>query len=193
MKWPFDLKLQRREKIAVIAGGLVAAILIGYALLSWYGGLQMSMSHRAEAKKAYLMKQIHRIAEKEELVKKTEAARISLRDLERGLFPGAKPPVAAAELQRMLKEMAVAAGVEIKTERAMSPVDLERYSGVPVEIGFTATTAKLKDLILRIENAQYLLAIPELRVRVINIHQPQEVSVTMTVRGVIKQGARESA
>jgi hypothetical protein len=193
MKRVLGLTLQRREKIAFLAGGAVAAILAGYSLFSWYGDLSVSTDERAETKRAYLVKQMGRIAGKKDLVEKVEAAKGALKDLERGLLPGAKPPVAAAELQRVLKEMAVSAGIEIKTERAVSPVDLERYSGIPVEIGFTATTAKLKDLLQRIETAPYLLRIPELRVRVMNVQQPQEVSVTMTVRGVIKKGARESA
>lgn len=191
MKMPFKFRLQRREKKAILIGGSIIAIILSYFLFTWYSNIKTSTGEHAETKRVYLLKQLNRISEKEDIAKRLEATKNELKELDNGLLKGDKPPVAAAELQRILKEMAIASRADIKSERAMSPVDMEMYSGIPVEIGFTATTAKLKEMLLRIETSPLLLTIPEMKVRVTNINNPLEVYVTMTVRGLIKKGVRE--
>ncbi|MBI5026777.1 MAG: hypothetical protein HZC12_08675 [Nitrospirae bacterium] len=188
---PFKFRLQRREKKAILIGGSIIAIILSYFLFTWYSNIKTSTGEHAETKRVYLLKQLNRISEKEDIAKRLEATKNELKELDNGLLKGDKPPVAAAELQRILKEMAIASRADIKSERAMSPVDMEMYSGIPVEIGFTATTAKLKEMLLRIETSPLLLTIPEMKVRVTNINNPLEVYVTMTVRGLIKKGVRE--
>ncbi|MDA8215103.1 MAG: GspMb/PilO family protein [Nitrospiraceae bacterium] len=193
MKRLLKFRLQRREKKVLLIGGLFVTILITYHLFTWYGGMKMSIGDYAEAKRVYLLKQLNKISEKEAISRRLEATKGELRGLENGLIKGNKPPLVAAELQRLLKEMAKASGVDIKSERAMSPVDLEMYSAIPVEIGFTATTKKLKDMLLMIETSPLLLTIPEMEIRVASLNNPLEVYVTLTVRGLIRKGIKEQA
>lgn len=191
MKMPFNLRLQQREKRVLLAGGLLAALIISYYLFTWYSNMKTSTSEYTETKRTYLSKQLNKIAEKETTAKKLEATKTELKEIENGFLKGDKPPLAAAELQRLLKEMAASAGIDTRSERALNAVDMEMYSGIPVEIGFTATTARLKDMLLKIETSQFLLTIPEMKVRVANINNPTEMYITLTVRGLIKKGAGE--
>ena len=99
--------------------------------------------------------------------------------------------MAAAELQKLLKEIAMSLNVEIKSERISTPIDMGPYLGIPVEIGFTAPTAKLKDMILRIETSPMLLTISALDVRVMNFKNPAEVYAVMTVKGFLRKQKTE--
>ncbi len=189
MKRLLKFRLQHREKKVLLIGGLFVTILITFHLFTWHDGMKRSIGDYAEAKRVYLLKQLNKISEKEAISRRLEATKGELRELENGLIKGNKPPLAAAELQRLLKEMAKASGVDIKLERALSPIDTEMYSSIPVEIGFTAITKKLKDMILMIEASPLLLTISEMKIRVTGL----EVYVTITVRGLIRKGINEQA
>lgn len=183
-------KLQRREKKAVIMGGLAVVAILVYYIFSWYVSVKALTYEKAEAKKIYLSKQLARISDKDSIAKKLEAGRIELKELEKGLIKGDKPAVAAAELQRLCREITMTSGVDIRTERALNPVDSGLYYSIPVEIGFQVTTSKLKDILLKIETSPFLLSIPEMKIRVININNPSDVYVTLTVAGILKKDVK---
>ena len=134
-------------------------------------------------RRCILKKQLEKIADKDVIRARLDKAKEELNGLEKGLLSGDKPPVAAAELQKLLKETAMSLNVEIKSERISTPVDAGLYLEIPVEIGFIAPTAKLRDMILRIETAPTLLSVSTLDIRVMNFKNPTEVYAVMTVKG----------
>ena len=54
-----------------------------------------------------------------------------------------------------------------------------------VEIAVSAEIRQLVDLLARVEGAQKLLTVKDLRVRVVNVSQPKELLATLTVSGFI--------
>ncbi|MBI4688182.1 MAG: type 4a pilus biogenesis protein PilO [Nitrospirae bacterium] len=182
-------KLTTREKRVLLIGGLVAIALVSYQIYLWYGSIRSSVKEYAEAKQVNLEKQLSRLSEKEPLKKKLDALNSELKGLEQRLLPGDKPPVAQAELQRILKETALSSGIEIKLERPLSPVEMELYTAVPVEIGFTATTAKLKGMLYKIKTSPFLLTVTEMKSNVTNINNPVDTYTTLVVNGFIKKPA----
>ena len=194
MRRPFKLsglRLKRREKIFLIAGGALALLIASYYVFQWYEGVNASVKDRYEAKAMHLKKQLEKIADKDVIRARLDKAKEELNGLEKGLLSGDKPPVAAAELQKLLKETAMSLNVEIKSERISTPVDAGLYLEIPVEIGFIAPTAKLKDMILRIETSPVLLTVSTLDVRVMNFKNPTEVYAVMTVKGFLKKQKME--
>jgi len=185
------LRLRKREKVILAVGGAAALLIISYHLFQRYEDFNASAKNRSEAKALYLKKQVEKIAEKDVIKAKLENTKKELSELEKGLLSGDKPPVAAAELQKLLKEIAMSMNVEIKSERISTPVETGPYLGIPVEIGFTAPTAKLKDMILRIETSPMLLAISALDIRVMNFKNPTEVYAVMTVKGFLRKQKME--
>ncbi len=181
----FRNRLKRREKIVILAGLLVAAGIFSYYIFDRYRAMNTVMIDRIRTRAVYLTKQFGRIAEKSQVQVRLEAARAELQKLEGGLLPGGKPPVAAAELQRSLKEMAMAAGVDIRSERPMSPVEMNVYLGIPVEISFIASTAKLKEMLFKIETSPLILAVTDMKVSVTNAMNPTDVHAFLVVRGLI--------
>lgn len=185
-------KLHRREKRTIFIGGIVVAAILIYYIFTWYASVKTSTYEKAEAKKIYLSKQLAKISDKESIIKKLEAGRNELKELEKGLIKGDKPAVAAAELQRLCREIAMTSGVDIRTEKTLNPVDSGIYYSIPIEIGFQVTTSKLKDMLLKIETSPFLLTVPEMRIRVININNPADVYVTLTVAGIFKKDIKQN-
>jgi hypothetical protein len=127
------------------------------------------------------------ISEKESMQKELEIVNSDLKELDEGLLSGNKPPVAAAEILRTLKKMTSSLDININLEQTQATVDYVLYLGIPVEIAFTAPTAKLKDLLYEIKTSPLHLTISEIKVRVRNINNPVDINVNLTVKGLMKK------
>ncbi len=176
-----------REKKVLIAGAVVVILIIIFKLTLWYGDIALTTGEYVEAKRMNLSKQLNKIAQKDKLLEKHENLSNELKVLESGLLPGSKPLVAAAMIQRDIKSIASSLGISIRSERALTPVDEGFYVAVPVEIGFSATTAKFKDLLYRLSISPKLLTVSEVDIRVVNIKNPKDAITTLIVTGYIKK------
>ena len=101
------------------------------------------------------------------------------------LLTSDKPPVVAARLQNILKEMAADEGVDIISEKQLNVVEEGPFIEVPVEITLKCTITKLTNLIYAIEDYEKFLDISKLNIRVVNIRKPIDVRADLTVSGFI--------
>jgi type II secretory pathway component PulM len=106
------------------------------------------------------------------------------------LLTAASPAVVASELQKLVKDMAAEARTEIRSERILPPEERGDLLEIPVEIAVSAEIRQLVDLLARVEGAQKLLTVKDLRVRVVNVSQPKELLATLTVSGFIQSPAK---
>ncbi len=189
MNMPF--KIGRREKKFLIAGGVIVFFILTYQFAVWYKGMKSSAKEYIETREVTLQKQLDKIQQKTKIKNEFEALDAEVKELEKRLVSGDTPPVAAAEIQRNIKAIALSLGIDIKSEKALSPVDSGLYLGIPVEIGFTAPTAKLKDMLYRIKTSPLLLTVPKVKIRVVNINNPVDVYATLTVEGLIKKPSQQ--
>ncbi len=189
MNLPF--KVNERERKFLMYGAVAGILIIGFNLFTWYSDKTSQLSEFTDAKLFMIEKQLNKIAEKGYIEKYAVSTRQELDRQEKSLLKGGKPPVAAATLQRSLKEMASSLGIDVKLERTLNPVDTEIYLGIPVEIGFKATTNELKSLLVKVRKSSYLLTISEVKVRVTNINNPEDIYTTLVVTGFIKKTAEE--
>ncbi len=191
MNLPF--KVSERERKFITYGIVAVVLIIGFNLVSWYTDKSSEISEFTDAKLFKIEKQLGKIADKGYIEKYSFAVKQELNRQEKSLLKGGKPPVAAASLQRSLKDMASSLGIDVKLERTVNPVDTEIYLGIPVEIGFKATTAELKSLLVKIRKSSYLLTVSEMKVRVTNINNPEEIYTTLVVTGFIKKIVEEKS
>ncbi len=189
MNLPF--KVNERERKFLIYGAVAVVLIIVFNLVTWYSDKASEISEFTDVKLFKIEKQLGKIADKGYIEKYSVAVRQELDRQERSLLKGGKPPVAAAALQRSLKEMASSLGIDVKLERTVNPVDVEIYLGIPVEIGFKATTDELKSLLVKIRKSSYLLTVSEMKVRVTNINNPEDIYTTLVVTGFIKKSVEE--
>lgn len=181
------MKIGKREKRALIYGGVTVFLILTYLLFDWFIGYGKNLSTEKDAKKLQLSYLIGKIAEKGETEKRIAEAKIELEEAEKRLIPGDKPAVGAAELQKILKDMASTSKIEIRSEKILNPIDMSNYSAISVELTFLSTTAKLKDLLYKIETSPFLLVIPDMKIRVLNVRNPTDIQVNLTVKGLIKR------
>ncbi len=163
-----------------------------FHVFSWYTDLKKDIKDFSDAKLFVLEKQLNRIAEKDDMQKQVKKIKLELEKQEKAFLRGDKPPVAAAALQKFLKETASSLNIDVKLERTLNPVDTDFHLGIPVEIGFKASTEKLKDLLYGLRKSPYLFTVSEIKVRVTNISNPVDVYATLVVTGFIKKPVEEN-
>ena len=96
--------------------------------------------------------------------------------------------MAASELQKLVKDMAAQASTEVRSERILPPVERSEVLEIPVEIAVSGEIRQFVDLLARLDGAQKLLTVQDLRVRVVNVSQPKELLATLTISGYILPG-----
>jgi len=185
MKLP--VKINRREKRFLIIGGIIALLIITFYIFSWYKDFMGSLGDVSYTKSAVLEKQLAKLSESDMLRKRAVSVKQDFERLKQMLLKGEKPPVAAAELQRVLKEMASTLIIDVNLERTLKPVNTGFFLGIPVEIGFVTTTEKLGSMLYMIRRSPFLLTVSEMKVRVTNINNPLNINVTLQVMGFISK------
>lgn len=191
MKIP--IKVNQREKRVLLIGGLVALLIILFRLYSWYGGLMENINNASEVKIVLLKKQLGKLAENDDLQKQFNLVKQDFEGRRSSLLKEEKTPVAAAELQRILKEMASSQNIDVNLERALTPVDYNFYIGIPVEIGFVSNTEKLGGMLYMLKQSPLLLTVTDMKIRVTNVNNPVNVNATLQIMGFIEKPSAENA
>jgi len=132
-----------------------------------------------------LVRRMDLLARRAQIAAELESANARLERLNARLLTAAAPAVAASELQKLVKDMAAEAKTDIRSERILPPEERGDLLEIPVEIAVSAEIRQLVDLLARVEGAQKLLTVKDLRVRVVNVSQPKELLATLTVSGFI--------
>jgi len=186
MKLNIPIKVNEREKKFLIIGGIAIFLILIFQLFTWYNVTKDRVKDFSDDKYYMLQKQMDRINESKNIDNQAKRVEAELKRLENTLLKGGTPPVAAADLQKFLKDTAAISNIDVKLERTLNPVILEDYLGIPVEIGFSTTTKSLQDLMVRLRKSAYLLTVSEIKIRVTNISKPEEIYTTLVVTGFIR-------
>jgi len=186
MKLNIPIKVNEREKKFLIIGGIAIFLILIFQLFTWYNVTKDRVKDFSDDKYYMLQKQMDRINESKNIDNQAKRVEAELKTLENTLLKGGTPPVAAADLQKFLKDTAAISNIDVKLERTLNPVILEDYLGIPVEIGFSTTTKSLQDLMVRLRKSAYLLTVSEIKIRVTNISKPEEIYTTLVVTGFIR-------
>ena len=185
MNLPFSIS--QREKKYLVYGGIIVVLILGHQAFTWYSDIKKEVTGIADNRLFLLQKQLGRIASKDRIQAELNNVKGELEKQERSLLQGDKPPVAAAALQRFLKDNALSLNIDVKQERTLGPVDKGPYLGIPVEIGFTASNEKFRKLLIELRRSPFLLSVTEIKIRVTNISNPTDIFTTMVVTGFIKK------
>lgn len=182
------IRLKQREKKVLLLGGIIVILILVYYFTAWYKDMSASLGDYVDARRMKLERQLTEISRKADIQKEFEVVSADLKELEKGLLSGSKPPLAAAEIQRTLKNIVSTVDVNINLERTLDSVPTENdlYLGIPVEIGFAASTAKLKDILYRIKTSPLQLTVSDIKILVRNTDNPMDVNATLTVKGFMK-------
>ena len=186
--------LSRRERLLV---GL--AVVVGVILGGWFLVVEPILEHNrtagelVPAREQVLQQKRDLIARRTTITTDLQATSARFDKLAEGFLTSATPAVAASELQKIVKDMAAQAKTEVRSERILPPADRGELLEIPVEIAVSCEIRQLVDLLARLDESPKLLPVQDLKVRVVNLSQPKELLVTLTISGFILPSAQGKA
>ncbi len=187
------MKLTPRDKKYLIAGAVVAALLLmlKYAILPVYD--KVSFQKKDIALKEITLDKYLKIIEKQaEVQKALSLLTIKSRKIEQSLLKGGTPSLAAADIQKIADTIAEQSSVTVKSVKVMDPGEQEEFITIPIQITFESDLTKTCDFIERIEKSPKLLTISELKIRVKNRRQGGKIAVTLKIVGFMKNKESQS-
>ena len=178
--------LSRRER-ALVAVALLAAIgIAGYLYV--VEPIRQRNAQEAElipVREARLERRRALIAQHSALTAELADAdkRVAAESLR--LLQGPTPPLAASELQKLIKDLAATVGVEVRSERVLPTVDRTGLVEVPIEITVAGGIRESVNLLSRIDQTAKLLTVQDFKMRVVSLGQPRDLLTTITVAGYL--------
>ena len=106
------------------------------------------------------------------------------------LLRGPTAPLAASELQKLVKDVAASSNMEVRSERVLPATDREGLQEVPIEIIIAGSIRDTMSALYRLEHTDRLLMIKDLKIRVVAVGQPRELMTTLTVAGYVMPDVR---
>ncbi len=178
--------LSKRERALVGLAAGVAVALAGYIyLVEPTLGRSRDLSALIPAREEVLTKRRALVAHRAAYAARLEEASHAVEQVRKRLLPGATPPLAASELQKLVKELASQSSVEVRSERILTPVERGRLLEIPIEITVAGGIREILMLLYRLEGTEKILTLQELKVRVVSVGQPRELLTTLTVSGYV--------
>jgi type II secretory pathway component PulM len=181
--------LNPRERLVVGIGTIVTLIVGTHLLLA---EPLMTRARNAEAalsvREAMLERRRLLIAQRSRLSEELAAVRARLEVASARLLRGPTPPLAAAELQKLVKDQLADSNIEVRSERVRPPADQQGLQRVAIELTVVGTIRDTVGALARLERSDRLLALMEIQVRLGAVAQPRELLTTLTVAGYLLPG-----
>jgi len=186
--------ITRRER-SLIGLGVAGAILVGAYLIV----VEPLMNRNTElaqilpAREATLERRRQLVAQRDRVAAEQQALAGRLEAESARLLPGATTPLAASELQKLVKEVAQAASVEVRSERVLPPLEMAGLLEVPIEIAVAGGVRQTVALLHLLEQTPRLLTLRDVNIRVVAVGQARDLLTSLTVSGYVLPGAAVKA
>lgn len=181
--------LSSRERVVIGAGAAVALVVGGYLFLV---EPILTRVRAAEAtvpvREATLERRRLLIGQQPRLTRELAAVSARLEADSARLLRGPTAPLAASELQKIVKDLLAAANVEVRSERVLAASDQQGLLEVPIELTIVAGVRDTVAALVRLERTERLLAVKSLRIRVAGAGQERDLLTTLTVAGYLVPG-----
>jgi type II secretory pathway component PulM len=178
--------LRPRERRLLVLAAIVCIGVAGYL----YVAEPLIETHAATreltvARSGLLARQERLIGRSEAYGRELGALRAEIAQRQARLLAGDKAPIAASEPQKLVKATAQEAGIEVRSERILAPVDRGGYSEVAVEVTLSGPIRGLTTFLHRLDEAPILLAVNDLKVRAPVSGASRDLSATIALSGFI--------
>ncbi len=177
--------LSYRERVIVGLGLALAFVVGGWLIVSDIRDRYRTVAELTPVREQVLERRQELVGRRAAIANELTATTARIQELSARLLTAATPAVAASELQKLTKDMAAQASTEIRSERILPPVERGELLEIPIEIAVAGEIRQLVELLGRVERAQKLMAVQDLKVRVVNVTRPRELLATLTVSGFI--------
>jgi len=185
--------LSRRERV-VIGAGAVVALVVGAYLLVVEPLLTRARDAEAvvPAREAALQRRRLLIGQHARLTEELATVETRVETESRRLLRGPTAPLAASELQKLVKDLLAAGNVEVRSERVLPATDHQGLQEVPIELTLVGSIRDTVTALARMEKTDRLLAVKDFKIRVVAVGQPRELITTLTVAGYLLPDAAPS-
>jgi len=178
--------LTLRERVIVGVGAVLALVLGGYLFLV---EPLLTRARDAEAmvpvREATLERRRLLVSQRPRLAEDLAAVTERLETESARLLRGPTPPLAASELQKLVKELLPVGGVEVRSERVLPTADHQGLQEVGLELTLTGSLRDTVAALARLERTDRLLALKDVKIRVVAPGQARELLTTLTVAGYL--------
>jgi len=189
-------KLSSREKMALAAAGLAVVLFVfgRWAAAPFFRFLS-GAPERVESRLTVLKAYQEVVARGPNLGKESRALDAALEKHRVFFLPGEKPPLAAAALERRLKELAAGVGLNIVSQKIIKPRAEEFSVEIPLQIVATGSIGNFRDFILLLQAEKMYVGVNEMSFRSLSRRQSRrgnqgaareaDLQATLTVAGFI--------
>ena len=184
------MKATGRERSLIGLAVLVGVALLGYVyvvepLQEWKrAGAELVPTRESILERRRLL-----VAQRPVIAAEIEKANKRLEALAPRWLKGPTPPLAASELQTLVKSLAERAGAEVRSERILPLVDRGGLQEVPIEITVASGLREAARLLYDLEHTTKALTTQDVKVRVVAVGQARDLLTTFTVSGYLLPGA----
>ena len=182
-----SMELMKERKIILIGGALL--LLLG-AIYRFYPVISsvVSVSDEIVMKQNHIEKYLRVVEQQKQAVRENKYYKRQFKQMERRLLTGGTPPLAAVEIQEILKEIGDTSSVKFMTMRVKKPKEDEDsgYVRLPVQFSMNSDISQLKEIIYQIEASSQLLVVTELDAKRTKSKKGQSIRSTITVEGCMK-------
>lgn len=183
--------LSARERTIVGAGAIVAIVVGGYLLLvEPLVARSRAADATVPAREATLERRRLLVGQRPRLAEELTAVDARLEKESARLLRGPTPPLAASELQKLVKDLLPGANVEVRSERVLPPTDLQGVQEISIELAIVGNIRDTVTALARLEQTDRLLALKDVKIRVAAAGQPRDLLTTLTVAGYLLPGAK---
>ena len=178
--------LKPRERRMLVVAAVLAATALGYAyVVEPLVERQRQVQELIAARQDLLARQQRLLARRDRYGQELQSLQAETTERRARLLPSDKAPLAASELQKLVKATAQDTGVEVRSERILPTTERGGFAEVPVEVTLSGPVRTIVALIHHLEGAPVLITVNDLKLRVVSIGAPRELSATLSLTGYI--------
>jgi Tfp pilus assembly protein PilO len=188
--------LSRRGRMLIVFG-MASVLVVGIYLFVVEPLVDRAREaeSRTAAREAALERRRLLIAQRPRIAEELQSVARRLESESARLLRGPTAPLAASELQKLVKDVAASSNMEVRSERVLPATDREGLQEVPIEIIIVGSVRETMTALYRLEHTDRLLMIKDLKIRAVAVGQPRELMTTLTVAGyvMLDAGSRPEA
>jgi hypothetical protein len=184
------MKATRRERsliaLAIVVGvGLLGYLYVFEPIQEWrQAGTDLIPTREAVLERRRLL-----AAQRPTITAEIDKANARIDAMGPRWLKGPTAPLAASELQTMVKGLAEQAGAEMRSERILPVVERAGLQEVPIEITVASGLREAVRLLYDLEHTTKILTVQDVKVRVVAVGQARDLLTTFTVSGYLLPGA----
>lgn len=181
-----------RERNIVVAALLTVVVFCGFTfVVDPFLKSQQRIQEEIPVKVKLLEKYQKFVAGKDQAESGLKQAQRAANQCKMMFLTGSTPPLAAANLQDILKTLSSKNAIKIHSEKVLDSKTFDYFEQIPVQVDFTSSVRNLTNFIYDIETYKKSLSVTDLNIRVTNRRNPKDVRATIVVAGLMQINKEE--